>query len=186
MIIWMTSSGGALSGGAIFEWDPATNIYTKKIDFDYSTTGGFPQGSLTLSGGKFYGMTNSGGVNGYGVIFEWDPATNTYTKKYDFSLTNGSSPYGSLTLSGGKFYGLTYSGGTYGKGVIFEWDPATNTYTKKFDFNGTNGSNPNFTTFIWNIRFLIPCDRSDQQRLGHCRQLEHRGNSNLFSQCSYT
>jgi uncharacterized repeat protein (TIGR03803 family) len=142
----MTQLGGAGAisgfGGVIFEWDPATNIYTKKIDFTNGPNGAAPEGSLIASGGKLYGMTIFGGTNNYGVIFEWNPATNTYTKKIDFNGTNGRGPSGNLTISNGKFYGMTYVGGANNFGVIFEWDPATNIYTKKIDFTGTNGRSP--------------------------------------------
>jgi uncharacterized repeat protein (TIGR03803 family) len=133
----MASQGGVSGGGVIFEWDPATNLYTDKIDFDY-TNGGYPLGNLTFSGGSFYGMTYNGGFDGSGVVFEWDPATNVYTKMMDFTNSIGVNPSGSLTLSGGKFYGLTQQGGNAGTGVIFEWDPAINVYTKKIDLNGAN------------------------------------------------
>ena len=132
----MTSGGGI--SGVIFEWDPVTNIYTKKIDFT-GLNGSAPFGDLTWYDGKFYGMTYSGGINiTDGVIFEWDPATNEYTKKIDLFKTTGYNPVGTLTLKDNKFYAMA-SGGSYNDGVIFEWDPATNVYTKKLDFDGTNG-----------------------------------------------
>jgi uncharacterized repeat protein (TIGR03803 family) len=87
-------------------------------------------------------MTNAGGANNAGVIFEWDPVTNNYIKKFDFGSTDGANPYGSLTLSDNRFYGTTSTGGSNNKGVIFEWDPITNIYTKTFDFTGANGSYP--------------------------------------------
>ena len=134
----MTPNGGVNSYGVIFEWDPITNIYSKKVDFDGVTKGARPYGSLTLYNGKFYRMTQQGGI-GYGVIFEWDPVTNIFTKKSNFnSNLNGASPEGSLTFYNGKFYGMTTSGGVnYTAGVIFEWDPITNIYLKKVDFDGT-------------------------------------------------
>jgi len=132
-----TMGGGAYDCGVIFEWDPVTNIYTKKIDFDGTTKGSGPQGSMTQQNGKLYGMTNYGGTYNLGVIFEWDPATNIYTKKIDFDGANGKEPQGSLTLSNGKFYGMTAQGGVNDAGIIFEWDPATNSYNKKIDFDGS-------------------------------------------------
>ncbi len=116
-------------------------IFIQKIDLD-NISGAYPQGSLSISNGKFYGMTTYGGASGVGVIFEWNPATNIYTKKMDFTGINGANPYGSLTLSGGKFYGMATYGGANGIGVIFEWDPATNTYAKLIDLNGDNGGLP--------------------------------------------
>jgi uncharacterized repeat protein (TIGR03803 family) len=154
----LTLSGGKLYGttpgggageaaygktGVIFEFDPLTDILTKKIDFNAPTLNGtIPKGSLTVAGGKFYGMTSKGGLNNSGVIFEWNPTTATYSKIFDFSSVNGSNPAGSLTENNGKLYGMTSAGGANGVGVIFEWDPLTNAYTKKIDLITVNGSNP--------------------------------------------
>ncbi len=143
----MTSGGGANGGGTLFEYDPITATYTKKLDFDLETNGFSPNGSLLqASNGKLYGMTLGGGANNMGVLFEYDPATNNYTKKLDFAgATNGNYPCPSLIqASNGKLYGMTLIGGANDFGVLFEYDPTTATYTKKLDFAGTsNGSNPN-------------------------------------------
>lgn len=143
----MTATGGDYMTGVIFEWDPSTNVYTKKFDFIYTggqwPNGNTPVANLTAYNGKLYGMTQYGGsIGGDGVIFEWDPITNIYTKKFDFSGNNGEEPLGSLVLRNGKFYGVTSAGGVNGVGVIFEWDPSTNTFIKKLDFGGSNGSYP--------------------------------------------
>ena len=135
-----TSLGGnGGNNGVIFEWDPTTNTYTKKVDLNYSS-GGSPYAGLTLNNGKFYGVTRAGGNNGVGAIFEWDPLTNIYTKKIDMVGTTGGYLEGSLIFNGTKFYGMTSSGGSNSKGVIFEWDPLTNIYTKKIDLSSANGS----------------------------------------------
>ena len=142
----MTYRGGVNNYGVLFEYDLSTDIYTKKLDFDGSTTGSYPRGSLIEAGnGKFYGMTNLGGANNNGVLFEYDPTTDTYTKKLDFDgSTTGSSPLGSLLEAGnGKMYGMTAHGGANYYGVLFEYDPITNNFTKKLDFDGsTLGGNP--------------------------------------------
>ena len=141
----MTSDGGTNSAGVMFEYDPATSAFTKKLDFNYTTTGGNPYGSLVLAGnGKLYGLTAYGGVNDKGVIFEYDPATNIYSKKIDFSSGSGGyQPEGDLMqATNGKLYGMTRLGGTSDLGVIFEYDIATNTIAKKVDFTGANGENP--------------------------------------------
>jgi uncharacterized repeat protein (TIGR03803 family) len=141
----VTEYGGKNSAGVLFEYDPATNVYTDKVEFS-NPTGRAPMGRLTLAGnGKLYGMATAGGANSVGTIFEYDPATNDYAKKFDFASATGSQPFGnSLYLhTNGKFYGMTVFGGANGFGVLFEYDPATNTYTKKIDFAGaTNGKNP--------------------------------------------
>jgi uncharacterized repeat protein (TIGR03803 family) len=94
----MTSQGGASNLGVLFEYDPTTATYTKKIDFDGTTKGRYPYGSLMeATNGKIYGMTSSGGVFNKGVLFEFDPTTATYTKKLDYDGVNGQNPqYGHL------------------------------------------------------------------------------------------
>jgi uncharacterized repeat protein (TIGR03803 family) len=140
----MTYSGGINNYGVLFEYDPITSIFTKKLDFDETTSGREPYGSLIqASNGKLYGMTYRGGTNGYGVLFEYDPTTSTYTKKLDFNLDNGATPWGSLIqTSNGKLFGMTSEGGVNFWGVLFEYDPATSTYTKKLDFDSDNGGFP--------------------------------------------
>lgn len=133
-----TQQGGAASGGIVFKLDIAPNVLTKIGDLNSKFAGKTPKGGLTMLSGKLYGMTEKGGVNDMGVIFEIDPATGVYIKKVDFDGTNkGSQPWGSMTVYNNKLYGLTYNGGTNGVGVIFEYDPATNIFTKKIDFNFT-------------------------------------------------
>lgn len=142
---------GGTTAGVIFEWDPVTNIYIKKIDLTglSGAAPGAASGSLTLVGNKFYGITANGGATGNGVLFEWDPATNIYTKRLDF--TGLSDPYpspyeGTLVEKDGILYGTGISGGSENLGVIFQWDIATHTYTKRFDFDdpvfNTVGSSP--------------------------------------------
>ncbi len=133
----MTSAGGILTGtlGVLFQYDPTTNIYTHKVDFN-GINGSAPKASLIQAAdGKLYGMTPDGGINYAGVLFQYDPVTNIYSKKIDFSTTNGRTPNGSLTEAvDGKLYGLTQYGGGGSSGVLFQYDPVTNVYTKKVEF----------------------------------------------------
>ncbi len=140
----MTNYGGEnnLDNGVIFEWDPLTNVYTKKFDFN-GNNGKRPWGTMTLSNGKFYGVTSEGGVNNVGVIFEWDPATSVFSKKIDFGGNNGTEPQGNLTESNGKFYGVTKGGGNNSAGLMYEWDPVTNIFVKKKDFTFSDANSPN-------------------------------------------
>jgi len=75
--------------GTIYEFDPATNVLSKKVQL-LPLTGQMAMAGMTLHNNKFYGMTNLGG-NGYlqGVVFEYDPATNNYSVKTDFEPLTG-------------------------------------------------------------------------------------------------
>ncbi|HWA32091.1 MAG TPA: choice-of-anchor tandem repeat GloVer-containing protein, partial [Candidatus Paceibacterota bacterium] len=139
-----TQTGGAHGYGAIFSFDPSDNTYTDLYDLSYST-GASVYGSLILgSDGKFYDTTQTGGANGYGAIFSFDPSDNTYTDLYDlnYSITGGY-PYAGLVLGNdGKFYGTTYAGGPGSSGVIFSFDPLTTTYTVLHNFESDTGADP--------------------------------------------
>ncbi|MBK8367143.1 MAG: T9SS type A sorting domain-containing protein [Bacteroidetes bacterium] len=142
----LTYGGGINNVGVLFQYDPVSNSFIKKIDFN-GLNGGNPQGSLIeASDGKLYGMTMSGGNSTLpvGVIFQFDPITNIYTKLLDLVNSSGAQPVGSFVqAANGKLYGLTVIGGTYNKGVLFQYDPSNLTYTKKIDFDGvTTGSSP--------------------------------------------
>jgi uncharacterized repeat protein (TIGR03803 family) len=139
----MTSNGGAYSAGVVFEYDYALYSYIRRFNLG-GTNGANPNGALTYtSNGKFYGMAYNGGVNNYGVLFEYNYYTLTYTIKYSFNGTDGSYPVGNLFDPGnGKFYGMTTDGGANNKGVLFEYDYVNNVYTKKYDFDGVNGGEP--------------------------------------------
>lgn len=141
----MTKAGGINSNGVIFEFNPTSGSVIKLFDFNSATTGSAPRGNLIqATNGKLYGMTTEGGVNGVGVLFEYDLSTNTYTKRADFdAATLGANPYGTLYQSpNGNLYGTAYTGGMNNLGTLFEFNPVTNSVTKRLDFNGLNGANP--------------------------------------------
>jgi uncharacterized repeat protein (TIGR03803 family) len=150
--LWgMTSAGGLNGNGIIFQFDFSNSTLLDKADFNSALGGANPISSLIkANNGKLYGMTTAGGSNGIGVLFEFDTATSTYTKKVDFNgAGNGFSPNGALLLaSNGLLYGLTSGGGANNMGVLFEYNPASSTFTKKFDFSGVpDGASP-FGTLI--------------------------------------
>jgi uncharacterized repeat protein (TIGR03803 family) len=139
----MTSIGGSYNCGVIFSLDLIGNVYTDLYHFD-GTLGRFPHGSLIqAANGKFYGMTLMGGINDIGVLFSFDPLTNTYIKLLDFNETNGAWPEGTLTkAANGKLYGVTSGGGASSAGVIFTYDVTSNSLTKVYEFDGVSGSSP--------------------------------------------
>ncbi|HRG53754.1 MAG TPA: T9SS type A sorting domain-containing protein [Bacteroidia bacterium] len=139
----VTHNDGTTQKGTIFEYDASTNVLTTKVIFT-GPNGANPYAVLLLAAnGKLYGTTEMGGANELGVLFEYDPATNTFTKKIDFDDVNGASPRGELiAVTLDKLIGTTYMGGTDAMGTVFEYTISTNTLVKKLDFKGTNGSYP--------------------------------------------
>lgn len=140
----VTLQGGTADLGILFEYDPATNVLTKRVDFS-SSIGSYPASTMVVAdNGNLYGTTTGGGTSAIGVIYEFNPETNTYTKKIDATSANGSSSIGGLAkATNGKLYGLMYSGGngTNSSGVLYEYDPANNTYSRKFDFTYDQSTN---------------------------------------------
>jgi uncharacterized repeat protein (TIGR03803 family) len=144
--------------GEIVEFDPLTNIKTTKINFSHSFEGEMPIHGITKSSsGKFYGVTVSGGLSNEGTIFEYEPVSNTYTQKLDFSNNNMRSPLTKLVeMPDGTFYGTcAYDSlsaiGIYSIYAIFQWDPLTGIATKRFTFIGAfNGLEPQWDLLLAN------------------------------------
>lgn len=141
----LTADGGSLDAGVLFEYDMNTGVYLEKYEFDYDDGAG-PLGSLIkASNGKLYGLTEEGGINNDGVIFEYDYVNDIYTKKIDLKFsTLGNQPATSFfEASNGKLYGLVGNGGVDASGAIIEYDPLTNVAVRKADFiNAVNGRIP--------------------------------------------
>jgi len=146
----MTTNGGTNDTGIIFEWGVANpGFFNTQYNFgitsaDVNNPGSSPDGSLIIaSNGNLYGMTSRGGANNWGVIFEYNPATFTYTKKADFAGTNGKVPRGRLMqASNGIMYGMSWQGGSGNAGVLFQFNPTNGSLSPIFEFgsSGLGGS----------------------------------------------
>jgi uncharacterized repeat protein (TIGR03803 family) len=147
----MCNKGGAFDVGTIYQWDYAANTVTKTFDFN-NTNGALPMGYLTLYNNKFYGTTYEGGIyqttglnQHYGVIFEYNPANNSFLKKKDLGIQAGfpgfqnsfRGPVGSLILKDNIFWSTATSDPFFGAGGIFTWNPATNQFLGKYSFAGS-------------------------------------------------
>jgi len=137
----MTSYDGTNFSGTIFEFDINSNTYTVKYNLPNNAT---PYGDLLeLGHDTLYGLTYGDGSHHSGTIFSFAIASSTYTPVYSFDSVHGANPLSSLIKApNGKLYGSAYAGGAHGDGVLFSFDPITNTYTDVHDFDGTDGQNP--------------------------------------------
>jgi uncharacterized repeat protein (TIGR03803 family) len=146
-------SASLTSLGVIYEFDPTTLVYTKKIEFTGTSgvaMGNLAIGSMVSVGGKLYGTTSSGGLNNAGVLFEYNPSTNLYVIKRNFLIPSGTGLQGNLTEYNNKLYGTCVIGGANSVGVIFEFDLVTNVYTVKYNMLSATGANPAVGVIVFN------------------------------------
>ncbi|HEY5745503.1 MAG TPA: choice-of-anchor tandem repeat GloVer-containing protein [Chryseolinea sp.] len=128
--------------GSILRLDPANNALTVRYKSSCLVDAGFSyNGYFAEVNGKLYSTTLYGGTNNQGVIYEYAPATNTYTKRHDFAgSTYGYEASSLVVAKNGKLYGTAFGGGVSeanlpaGGGILYEFDLTTNTFTKKHDF----------------------------------------------------
>src|SRR5690606_23975932 len=108
--------------GTLFEFDIQEGNLTKKIDFDGVNTGRQSFSILMqASNGKLYGVTNRGGLSDWGVLYEYDYATEVFSKLIDFDDPLGKSPTVLVEVDNGVLYGSCYMGGEFHNGTIFEY-----------------------------------------------------------------
>ena len=138
-----TQAGGTFSGGFLFEFDLLTDTFTKHADLS-GVTGTSQRGPMVLApNGKLYGVMSQGGsTSNAGTIFEFDPVTNSLTKRRDLEVSSGRGANGLTLAPNGKFYATAIGGGSIGEGTLFEYDPVANSITKKVDFTLMTGCNP--------------------------------------------
>jgi len=129
--------GGALTypGGpplsTVEEYDPATDTWTRKADMPtaraYLSTSAV-NGKIYAIGGT---LINPEWYRGISTVEEYNPATNTWTKKAD--MPTGRT-YFSTSVVNGKIYAI---GGFTTRdnhlSPVEEYDPATDTWTRKAD-----------------------------------------------------
>jgi hypothetical protein len=122
----------------MWEYDPATNIWSQKADFG----GNGRYGAVGFSIG-FKGYVGWGLISPFSYIddfWEYDPAANVWTQKAD--LGSSVSREGGVGFSiGSKGYVGTGSNHFIVNGErlkdFWEYDPAADTWTRKADFGGS-------------------------------------------------
>jgi len=140
--------GGINDEGTLFRFDPENETIVKLLDFYGEDYGEEPLKTLyAANDGTLYGTTSYGGLTNGGVLFQYNPQTNVFVKKFDFGTSDtGAVPKGGLLKANdGKLYGLTTEGGLYGCGVLFDYDFQTNTYTMNYSLDDNVGCVPECT-----------------------------------------
>lgn len=164
-----TQSGGASSGGTVFELvNSAGNYSTKKVLYSFVDSGMFPNladsgyvpaGSLTIdTSGNIFGVTTGGGdmsatcfgAAGCGVVFELVNSSGNYTEKVLYAFQGGADGFqaetGVIEDASGNLFGTTQAGGDMsacngnGCGVVFELVNSSGNYTYKTLYTFTGGA----------------------------------------------
>ena len=118
--------------------ETALRTYVKRED-------GCPTGNLLLdSAGHIYGVTQSGGANGWGSVFELTHSGSGWTETILYSFQggdDGGAPYSGLIMdSAGNLYGTATAAGAFRQGTVFELSPSGGSWTQKvlYTFQGGN------------------------------------------------
>jgi uncharacterized repeat protein (TIGR03803 family) len=164
--VGMTTSGGASNSGVIFEWNPTTDSYTKKIDFNLAENGSLPEGNLLEWKGKLYGASSRGGAFDRGTLYSYDQTSGSFTRLLDFEGSNGAYPTGDLAIFNGKIYGWTREGGDNNRGSIFTWDLTTQQLQLVYSFQSATGQIPSRGPVLWNGKFYGTTEGGGSNDLG--------------------
>jgi len=124
-----------------WEYDPITNTWSQKADYaggDLTNAVGFSIGNRGYVGTGAYRGPN-GVFNIKNIFYEYNPDSNTWTRKTDVpgAYPNGRTYAIGFSIGEKGYIGIgwdTYNG--YYKN-FYEYDPSTDTWTKKLDFSGS-------------------------------------------------
>lgn len=132
------SAGGANGDGCVFSVNTSGTGFKTLFSFEHTQNGAIPLSTLVLSGNSLYGMTFSGGVHGFGIIYKINTDGSNFKKLFDFDQTNGANPIQGLVLSQGMLYGVTVFGGNMADGNIFKIDTTGNNFVNLHTFSILN------------------------------------------------
>ncbi len=119
-----TAGGGAFQEGTVFQITPTGTLTTLYSSCAQNVGGSCTDGQnpwaplVQARDRNLYGTTFSGGIGGFGTIFEITPS-GTLTTLHGFDFPDGSGPHGLVQATSGVFYGTTFAGGIGYAGTVF-------------------------------------------------------------------
>jgi uncharacterized repeat protein (TIGR03803 family) len=118
------------SNGTVFEIAAGTHVLTTLATFSGSN-GSLPVGGLIAdSSGNLYGITELGGSNNDGTVYEIAAGTHAISTLVNFNGTNGKNPWCTLVAdSHGNMFGTTELGGANSNGTVFEIAAGTHAFS---------------------------------------------------------
>ena len=163
-----TSAGGITGAGTVFKvntngtgfatlhtFSAATNESVPADNAYANTDGALPLGTLTVSGGVLYGITDIGGSYGVGTVFRLNTDGTGFTNLYNFTNgVDGAYPQAGMALAGNTLYGTTSGSQAFPNDVaakassIFKINTDGTGFTNLYDFTplafstNSDGSTP--------------------------------------------
>jgi uncharacterized repeat protein (TIGR03803 family) len=149
-LVGSTYEGGINNRGAIFELTSSGGSWTESVVHSFDgADGNIPSDLAGTNRGIIYGVANTGGENGVGVMFELRPQAGggwRYKIVHSFTLSEPYNPVGLLLdRQTGTLYGTAQNGGSAGFGAVFKFVPNGKEWTlvTLHDFyGGGDGANP--------------------------------------------
>ena len=149
-----TPDGGQFAVGVVYELSLQGETWQQTVI--HAFTGGDDGavgslGLLLLANGDFYGVSELGGADGAGTVFQLSPMAGgkwKFTTVYAFrGQPDSGFPYGGLITDGkNNLYGTTYYGGMDGFGTVFKLDGTTKKESVLHSFEeGMDGAGPTST-----------------------------------------
>ncbi len=128
-----------------------TTNHTFSTLFQSSELDGVYNRTYLSNDNVFYGISGSGGVNSFGVVYSFDISSNQYTKLSDLTSPNYTAPFigppvltdvdNSFTEDSNNIYGIfLQSNDSSNNGAIFSIDKTSNSLSILQSFDGTNGT----------------------------------------------
>ncbi|MFY9789822.1 MAG: choice-of-anchor tandem repeat GloVer-containing protein [Candidatus Sulfotelmatobacter sp.] len=138
-----TQYGGANNEGSVFKMTSAGAVTTL---YSFCSLASCADGSAVTAGlmqatdGNLYGVTDIGGANNDGTVYELT-LKGVLTTLHSFDNTDGYGPQGTvLQDTNGDFYGFTEFGGSIGDGTVFRIATGLKAFVTLESTSGTHGS----------------------------------------------
>jgi len=116
----------------VAEYDPVTDIWTRKADFPGA--GRYDAVGFSIGDKGYMGLGVGSFDHTLSDFWEYDPATGTWTQKADFGGGPRFRPVG-FSIGSKGYIGTGESNGRQYKD-FWEYDPATDTWTQRADYAG--------------------------------------------------
>lgn len=129
-----TPNGGARGKGTLYSVDINTDVFTVLHAFGAGHDAAQPVSGLIEVGGKLFGTSRDGGLDGSGTVYEFDPRNGDEKVVHSFDGSDGARPTAAVLWWGGMLYGVTPKGGINSAGILFKIDPASGDETVLYNF----------------------------------------------------